>query len=387
MLTVRALTSPLEWDDPGLRSAWTRSLQESGDVNVVYASPEWFDSFRDAYGDAEFALLAASDATGTIRGVVPIRHRVYQLPLDVSGRVLLSFGFVSVEILGSIPTLAADAATRDALLQAIRDTWPRCQAIYLDVVPLDSPWNACFRAAQHDWAAYEIDGARPWFLLDVPPTPEAFLSALGSKSRGTLRRKVKRLGEVAGGDVQMTRYGTPETVQAFLEAATVVSRTSWQHRVLGTRISTDPRTVRWFEALARHGLLRGYLLTAGTQPHAFVVGYQYQGVFHYAELGYDPALARESPGTVLLFLLIQDLCAFDRAAVLNFGMGDAEYKRRFGTRQQSDDTLILIKRSLRGRAAVATHRTFRAAVRAVRSLVKGRPAHDGKGTGANSSEN
>jgi CelD/BcsL family acetyltransferase involved in cellulose biosynthesis len=102
------------------------------------------------------------------------------------------------------------------------------------------------------------------------------------------------------------------------------------------------------------------------------VGYQYQGVFHYAELGYDPALAPASPGTVLLFLLIQDLCAFDRPMVLNFGMGDAEYKRRFGNRHQTDDTLLLVKPTMRNRGALLTHRAFRRMVKIVRGMVKGR---------------
>ena len=41
----------------------------------------------------------------------------------------------------------------------------------------------------------------------------------------------------------------------------------------------------------------------------FVNGYQYRGFYHYADVAYNERFAKHSPGTVLLYLLIQDLFA------------------------------------------------------------------------------
>ena len=63
------------------------------------------------------------------------------------------------------------------------------------------------------------------------------------------------------------------------------------YRVLGDRIPTSDQGRRFFTCLAERGLLRSYLLSVGDRRCAFVVGYVYRGVFHYAELGFDSELA------------------------------------------------------------------------------------------------
>ena len=87
-----------------------------------------------------------------------------------------------------------------------------------------------------------------------------------------------------------------------------MSRNSWQDDILGNRISDSDEQRAWCERLAKTGLLRSYLLKCGERLRAFVIGYQFNGVFHYAEIGYDREFSEHSPGTVLLHLLIQDLC-------------------------------------------------------------------------------
>ena len=150
-------------------------------------------------------------------------------------------------------------------------------------------------------------------------------------------------------------------------------------RLLGPRVSAEDASRRFYGALARNGLLRSYLLKAGEVPCAFVVGHEHGGVFHYAELGFDSALASLSPGTVLLFLLIQDLTSVRPVKVLNFGMGDAVYKRRFSNRQQNDESFLLFDPGVRVRALVAAHRVFRRVVVLGRRFLKPRHAEESEG--------
>lgn len=157
----------------------------------------------------------------------------------------------------------------------------------------------------------------------------------------------------------------------FLTEAVKVSRNSWQHEILGNRIndSVDERT--WNESLAEAGLLRSYLLRAGDRACAFVVGYQFNDVFHYVELGYDREFAEHSPGTVLLHPLIQDLCDEGPPALLNFGMGDADYKQRFGNLQLKDLSIIAMRKTLLNHLLVGSHALFRSLVSFARRIVKG----------------
>ena len=58
--------------------------------------------------------------------------------------------------------------------------------------------------------------------------------------------------------------------------------------------------------------------------------------------------------------------------LLNFGMGDAEYKRRFSNLSKADESLLFLKRNWRSQRSVACHRAFRSIVRLVRHFMKGR---------------
>ena len=102
---------------------------------------------------------------------------------------------------------------------------------------------------------------------------------MSSKTRFTLRKKAKKLAESVGGELEMTRIDSEFQVGDFLANAVRVSRNSWQHEILGNRISDSEDERAWVQRLARAGLLRNYLLKCGGRSCAFVVGYQFNGVF------------------------------------------------------------------------------------------------------------
>lgn len=367
--TIEVLRAEEIRDNPGLSAEWAAIVAASDHVNVLYASAGWFHSLGQAYGEDQLALVMFRGATGEALGVVPARRAGFSLAFDISNYSLFTWRTAAVHVLGSIPLLPLDDKLLREICERLLRIWPDCTAVYFDTVPLDDQWNAAIERAGQNMLLYAPDGARPWFLLDLPSSSAEYLASLGGKTRSTLRRKARKLEEKFG-PVSVLRVDSPACVNEFLADATRVSKNSWQQRLLGTRISQAPESLRWFTDLAERGILRAYLIRCGSTPCAFVVGYQFQGVFHYAELGYDSQFAEYSPGTVLLFHLIQDLCDSSRCHLLNFGMGDAEYKRRFGTTQRRDISYLLLAPTLRHRVIINSHRLFRAGVRLVRRFVK-----------------
>ena len=81
------------------------------------------------------------------------------------------------------------------------------------------------------------------------------------------------------------------------------------------------------------GWFRAYVLYLDDEPVAFWQGQAYNGVFSTGVPGFDPAYADHRVGNYVLFKLIADLCADESIETLDYGFGDAEYKRRFGTPQ------------------------------------------------------
>jgi CelD/BcsL family acetyltransferase involved in cellulose biosynthesis len=367
--SLSLLTTPDGWDDPGLRRRWEELSASSDNVNSLYASPVWFDLLRRGPDGGRLALAVAYDGDGAVAGLAPVLFKGHPFQYYVGRHPVYTSELKAAHVLGSTPMLPEAAASYEQLVGALLKSGADC--VYMDTVPVES---FCWRQAQElgrkDFLVYAPGGPRAWHLLRLPGDPEAYLSGMSSKTRYTLRKKAKQLAERGGGQLEMVRVESEEQVASFLADAVSVSRKTWQHSNLGKRIGDSEEERAWYAGLARAGVLRGYILRCGERPCAFVVGYQHNGVFHDVELGYDPDFKENSPGTVLLHMLIQDLCSHRPAALLNFGLGDADYKGRFGNVRTEDVSVLVMRKSLLNRLRVGSHASFRTLVRSARDVVR-----------------
>jgi CelD/BcsL family acetyltransferase involved in cellulose biosynthesis len=86
-----------------------------------------------------------------------------------------------------------------------------------------------------------------------------------------------------------------------------------------------------------------------------VIGYQFGDTYHYADIAYSKSDLHLSPGSVLLFLIIRDLIENTAVRKVNFGIGDADYKRQFGNRHGRDQTVWVMRATSRNRVICAAH--------------------------------
>ncbi|HVF55987.1 MAG TPA: GNAT family N-acetyltransferase [Pyrinomonadaceae bacterium] len=371
--TLSLLSSPEEWDDASLRERWGALLERYDDVNALYASPAWFDHLRETRPGDELALAVARDRAGNVEGIVPLHFKEYPFQYYLSSYPLLTLRLKAAHVLGSVPLLPAErgvhAQFRDALLGARSD----CDCIYMDTVPIESDCREFVSGAGANGVAqlvYAPGGKRPWHLVELGPTADAYFGKIKGKLRYELKRRTKRLDEHCGGKLSIVRVDSEAQVAQFVADAAEVSRNSWQQRIIGTRITDSEEQRAHFAGLARRGLLRSYLLRCGERPCAFVVGYQFNQIFHYVEIGYDREFAEFSPGMILYYLLVQDLFAHRTPSLLNFGMGDADYKQRFGNVRREDISILILRKNLLNRLRVGGHSAFRSCVSAARGIVR-----------------
>jgi CelD/BcsL family acetyltransferase involved in cellulose biosynthesis len=127
-----------------------------------------------------------------------------------------------------------------------------------------------------------------------------------------------------------------------------------------------------FEDVARRGLLRSYVLYGANAPCALVLGYQFGDVFHYAEIAYDQTFGRFSPGTALLYLLIEDLTGHRSPRLVNFGIGDAGYKREFSNIHAEDASVLLLPKNAANAVRRRCHGAFRSLVASVKRNLEAR---------------
>jgi hypothetical protein len=193
--------------------------------------------------------------------------------------------------------------------------------------------------------AVVVSEAEPVWLLRFPPRPADYWTERhSSKARWRFRRKAKQLETLLGEEVQLRCIRGASEVPDFVDSAAKVSAVSWQGRRLGRGIDGSARDRSFIGHTAELGALRAYLLGSASRPVAFAVCYQWQGHFAYQIPAYDPEFAEASPGTVLLYRILQDLAAQDVPQVVDFGPGRHEYKSRFGTESYPTATAYLAAR-------------------------------------------
>jgi CelD/BcsL family acetyltransferase involved in cellulose biosynthesis len=258
----------------------------------------------------------------------------------------------------------ADQRLTQELLQLALQHVAESEAGFLLIEDLDeaSPLSAAMsQSLPAGWLTFRHAGVQPRRRIRLPETPEQYWSKFSSKTRSTFRRKLKKFGQT-----RLDRITNIEQVPAFLEAAHRISVQTWQSRQLGLRVRNDDAERAQLTTLARLGLLRCYLWHVDGEPVAFTIGNQGHGCFHYEEVGYLTAHARNSPGQMMLLQMIDDLILHDRPEWFDFGGGDADYKQLFATHESRSGTVWLFPPTLCNRLTVAYLRGCHGLRRALR---------------------
>ena len=199
----------------------------------------------------------------------------------------------------------------------------------------------------------------------------AYWNGFSAKTRSTLKRKRTRWTEAAGG-LTVGVYRTPDEVDAFVQLAGELSALTYQGRLLDAGLPTDAAALATMRRDAAAGDFCGFILFRGEQAAAYLHLPVMAGVVLYAHLGYDPALAALSPGTVLQLEVLERLFAEPGLRLFDFTEGDGAHKRLFGREAVDCADVLLLRPTIRNRLLLASLSGFDRAVAAVRRAAEAR---------------
>ncbi|MDT9598584.1 GNAT family N-acetyltransferase [Sphingosinicella rhizophila] len=173
-----------------------------------------------------------------------------------------------------------------------------------------------------------------------------YWAGLSAKGRSTLKRKSRKLAVRSGGVLAISCHRTPEEIRAFHAAAREVSKLSYQERLLDAGLPDGPDALADMCALASRDAVRAWLLHLDGRAIAYLYAPADGDVLLYAHLGYDPAHATLSPGSVLQIEAMRQLMAEDRFRFFDFTEGDGQHKRQFATDGIDCVDLLLVRPTL-----------------------------------------
>jgi CelD/BcsL family acetyltransferase involved in cellulose biosynthesis len=203
--------------------------------------------------------------------------------------------------------------------------------------------------------------------IDMQMGFAAYMDRFSGKTRSTLRRKARKLAEEAGG-YTVTEHRTPAEIEAFLAAALPLSAKTYQARLLGAGLPDSAAARRAMLEAAEDDRMRAFLLHAGGAPVAYLSLPVSGQTLVYAHLGYDPALARLSPGTVLQMEALERLFAESRFRFFDFTEGEGAHKAMFGTHGADCASLVLLQPTLANRTLLGARDAFDAGVAGAKAL-------------------
>lgn len=241
--------------------------------------------------------------------------------------------------------------------------WPQAADVPPDQLPADAVGYCCRQTALDrfpvgvtrfgPWLCYVPRRERLYFVK-LSGNFAGYLGLRSAKSRYNLKRSVKQFQDRNLTPI-LEVFSAPEEMAGFHQTAATISRQTYQSQLLHSGLPDSASFRASMEEKARQGEARGYVLKDQGEAIAFAWCTSKGTRLTYDVIGYLPQHAQSSPGTVLLYLILEDLFRLGRFEIFDFGIGEAAYKSAFATDQLNFSDAYLFRNSLRHRLLVSLH--------------------------------
>lgn len=188
--------------------------------------------------------------------------------------------------------------------------------------------------------------------LTLSGTIQEFKGRLSPKMRKNLRWYANRLDKEHNGEVRIGCFSKPSEFEAMMNSIESVAARTYQ-RGLGSGIGSSWEDRSRLQLKADRGVLLSFLLYVKDKPCAFWVGTHYGNTFHSEYMGFDPEYKKFSPGMYLLIKVIERFYSLEgdrKITAIDFGLGDAEYKRVIADEEWNDASPCIFAPTLKGMA-------------------------------------
>jgi CelD/BcsL family acetyltransferase involved in cellulose biosynthesis len=197
------------------------------------------------------------------------------------------------------------------------------------------------------WARRDhVPQPAPRRTADIPGSYDEFLRARSRNTRENVKRYGKRLLKAHGDTLDVRLYTREDELDEVCSRLEAVAAKTYQ-RGLGVAFSGSAQDRALLRLGMRNDWFRAWVLSIDGAPVAFWHGFRYRGTFGTFSPGFDPAFADLRIGTYLQMRMIETLCEDPDVRLLDFGSGDAQYKRSYSDHCVEEASVLLFARTPR----------------------------------------
>jgi hypothetical protein len=291
--------------------------------------------YRDNHPDAMLAGRIVNERIAFKAG--------YKTIFGVNARVLsIAYG----GLLGNLSSENSQAMLKEVTCSLRRG---EAEAVRFKDIPMNSDFFRTVAQAGGRLRDRSITPNEHW-RLNLPGDYAEFLKSRSSKIRQDIRRYARRFREAYGNDIEIRCYRhRTELDRMCVDMETISAKT--YHRGLGVGFADSAETRGLFAMASDREWLRAYVLYVRGTPCAFWEGLMYRQSFFPTNTAYDPAFEEHRPGAFLLMHIIEQLCG-ERVSQIDFGFGDANYKRWYSNQNWQEASLCIYAPSMKGLALI-----------------------------------
>jgi hypothetical protein len=219
------------------------------------------------------------------------------------------------------------------IVEALMDLLAQGEAdmAHLASIPVESPIYLCARKAPKVLFRGYLSPCEKRWELHLAGSYQQFLEGLSPKSRSTNLRSYRKVERAFKDRLTMRVVSDPEDLAAAFDEMEAVASKTYQRR-LGTGFMNTPQERRLLKSLAHREMVSADLLYIDNEAVAFCYGLHHKQVYVYETPGYDPKYADYRVGNYLLLKLIERLCNNSTTKIIDFGLGDAQYKQVYSNK-------------------------------------------------------
>lgn len=299
------------FDEFAQRASDWSALVDASPSASVFQTWAWLSAWAKHHRPRGFRGLFVTDGDRVIGGAA----------LEISGRTVRHLGTGASDFLDLLALPGDEARVASSV-----GAW----------LSRSRGWDwADFQQAPPDSVTARIPGAQvvvgetcPY--LPLPADWESFRRGLGKSLRGNIGYYERALAKRHALEL---RVADASTFDADMDAFFALHQLRWRSRWMPGAFA-DSRSRAFHRDAARallaEGRLRLHTLLLDGAPKASIYCFQKGAACYYYLGGFDPALSRYSPGTVLTARAIRDSLERDGAREFHFLRGNESYKYRWG---------------------------------------------------------
>ena len=328
----------------GLRDAW-----QAFDSNVMTTDPEHFLTVLEHRPEAVRPHVVHLTRDGRSSALLVGRIEDIELPARIGYRKVLAPRLRALTVVPGGYLGDTDDSTAARCLSELQGALDRGEAdvLRLRLLEVGTPLHRLARTVPSALSRERHARASVHWQATIPDSYDEWLRSLSKSTRTNVRYYGNKIRNEFGERARLETFHDGSDLERLYRDSTAVAAKTYQH-ALGASIRDDELRRALTDLEVRRGWFRAYVLYLDDEPAAFWYATVFNGVVYTGYTGYDPKYGDFRVGTFVLARLLEDACADPEVSLLDFGYGDADYKRRFGSDSWLEEDVLVFASSWKG---------------------------------------